>query len=59
MTPEQIRSRLAELEGELMKSGNPLRFTATQAYKRILQELDNLGFKRHDSVYMVYKAKQG
>ena len=58
MIPAEIIKRLDKLEKDLLMSGNPPKFAATQAYKQVLNELDAQGFKRFESVFMVYKARE-
>lgn len=59
MTPSEILTRLERIERELLVTGSPPRFAEGQAYKQMLSELDAKGFKRYESVYMIFKAREG
>lgn len=58
MNELEILNKLVELEKDLLSKGSPQGFASKRAYIQMIGELDAKGFKRFESVYMIYKAKQ-
>lgn len=56
MTPEEIKTRYAEILKELLEYGYPENFGITTAKKRIREELEADGFNRFQAASMTFNA---
>lgn len=58
MQKAEIRQRFLDLERKFLTEGNPPKFAATCARKQVVEELDALGNKRFESIFLLYEAME-